>query len=75
MRNVTAKSAPFLLLHGTADQTVPYSQSVEMLKRLKDAGVEAELFTAEGAGHTFWASKQWYEPSRRAMEAFLAKHL
>jgi acetyl esterase/lipase len=71
---VTKSAAPFLILHGTADQTVPYQQAVDMLRKLKQAGVEAELFTAEGGPHTFWSRKEWAEPSTKAMEAFLFRH-
>jgi acetyl esterase/lipase len=44
-------SAAFLMLHGTADELVPYAQSVEMTRCLQQAGVEATLKTFEGAGH------------------------
>jgi len=72
---VSRDAAPFLILHGTADRTVPYAQAVEMVRKLKAAGAEAELFSAEGAPHTFWAGKRWYEPTTRALEAFLLRHL
>ena len=62
---------PFLILHGTADQTAPYQQSAVMTAKMKAAGVRAELFSAEGAPHTFWAEDRWLEPSFAAMEKFL----
>ncbi len=68
---VTRSAAPFLILHGTADETAPYRQSPEMIAKLKAAGVRAELFTAEGAPHTFWSQEKWMEPSFKAMEVFL----
>jgi dipeptidyl aminopeptidase/acylaminoacyl peptidase len=68
--HVNKKSAPFLFLHGTADQTVPYQQSVEMMSRLKAAGVRAALFTAEGARHGFFNSPPWFEPTLKRMEEF-----
>ena len=68
---VTAGVAPFLILHGTADETAPYKQSETMTTRLKAAGVRAELFRAEGAPHTFWSDQRWMEPSFQAMEKFL----
>jgi acetyl esterase/lipase len=67
---VTAKSAPFLFLHGDADPTVPYKQSTEMMQKLKAAGVRAEIFTAPGAKHGFFNSPPWYEPALRKMEEF-----
>ena len=42
---------PFLLIHGNADQRVPYEQSVIFEARLKAAGVPVELITIEGGGH------------------------
>jgi dipeptidyl aminopeptidase/acylaminoacyl peptidase len=35
INHVTKDSAPFLFLHGDADQAVPYSGSVDMAKRLR----------------------------------------
>lgn len=50
---VTKKFPPALLVHGTADEIVPYSQSVEMQKKINETtGVNiAELKSFEGAGH------------------------
>lgn len=42
---------PFLLLHGDADQTVSYQQSVAMQARLRAAGVTCELITIKGGPH------------------------
>ncbi len=42
---------PFLLLHGSKDERVPYQQSVNFLTRLQAVGVPAELITIEGGGH------------------------
>lgn len=49
--HVTAKAPPFFLSHGTADDMVLVSQSRAMREVLRDAGVKATLFEAEGAGH------------------------
>ncbi len=68
-------SPPFLLLHGTDDVDVPYRQSVDMMNALKAAGVSAELFTAEGAGHGFFRSPPWYQPTLEAMEEFFNRIL
>ncbi|MEX2260492.1 MAG: alpha/beta hydrolase [Bryobacteraceae bacterium] len=68
-------SAPTLFLHGTGDATVPYAQSVEMAKRLKAAGVHAEIFTAEGAAHGFFNRPPWYEPTLQRMDEFFVKML
>jgi acetyl esterase/lipase len=68
-------SAPFLFLHGTADTTVPYKQSVEMMEKLKAAGVHAEIFPAEGAKHGFFNKPPFYEPATKRMEEFFNKYL
>ena len=73
--HVTPKSAAFLFLHGDADKTVPYQQSVEMRDKLKAAGVRAELFTAEGAGHGFFNRSPWFEPTLQRMEQFFRETL
>jgi len=63
-------SAPHLFLHGTADATVPYQQSVDMQKKLRAAGVRAELFTAEGAPHGFYNRPPHFQPTLERMEQF-----
>jgi acetyl esterase/lipase len=67
---VDRDAAPHLFLHGNADKTVPYQQSVDMMKKLKAAGVPAELFTAEGAAHGFFNRPPWFEPTLKRMEEF-----
>ena len=67
---VTSNPAPTLFLHGDADPTVPYTQSIEMMNKLKAAGVRAELFTAPGAKHGFFNSPPWYEPALKRMAEF-----
>ena len=42
---------PFLLVHGTADRIVPYSQSVEFQARLEAAGDRCDLITIPGGFH------------------------
>ena len=44
---------PVLTIHGDADPTVPYSQSVRLHKALADAGVASELMTIPGGRHGF----------------------
>jgi len=73
--HVSRDSAAFLFLHGAADTTVPYQQSVEMMKKLKEAGVYADLFSAEDARHGFFNSPPWYEPTLKKMEEFFNRFL
>jgi acetyl esterase/lipase len=49
--HVTADDPPFLLIHGDADKTVPYSQSEAMEAALKKAGVTVKLVRVPGGDH------------------------
>lgn len=75
MSHVSRDSAPFLFLHGTHDGVVPYRQSEAMLEKLRNAGVEAEIFTAEGAPHTFYSHPHWFEPTLKRMGEFFKRVL
>jgi acetyl esterase/lipase len=75
IEHISKQTAPMLLLHGTADATVPYSQSEDMLKRLRAAKVPAELFTAPGAGHGFFNSEPHFQPALKRMEDFFRARL
>lgn len=44
---------PILAIHGDADPTVPYDQSVRLTKDLKAAGDDAELIGVPGGRHGF----------------------
>jgi acetyl esterase len=48
---VKKEMPPFLLMHGSKDEDVPYSQSVEMCNKMKRAGAVCDLITIEGAPH------------------------
>ena len=50
---VRAGLPPVLTIHGDADPTVPYTQSVRLHKALADAGVANELMTIPGGKHGF----------------------
>ena len=68
---------PFLLMHGTKDEDVPYEQSVEMCSAMKDAGAQCELIPLEGAPHGMdhWEPRpelHWY---KKALTDWLAKTL
>jgi len=70
---VRLKLPPFLIVHGTADENVPYGQAVHMVALLKTAADRVESFTADGGTHTFWSADTWYAPTEKAMETFLLK--
>jgi acetyl esterase/lipase len=67
-----AKGAPpFLILHGTKDPLVPFSQSEKLAAALKKAGVECYLVPVTNAGHGGFRS---LEVPRRIRQ-FFDKHL
>ncbi len=51
--HIDSKDPPFLILHGTADKTVPVEQSEILAAALKRAGVKYQLEIIPGAPHTF----------------------
>jgi acetyl esterase/lipase len=65
---------PFLIMHGTADETVPVAQSEILAAALKKVGVEAQLEIVEGAPHTFHLQPKEKDLRPIVLE-FLAKYL
>src|SRR5262249_38916272 len=50
---INPDSAPILAVHGTRDQNVPFEQSVWLVERMREMGIESELETIAEAGHVF----------------------
>lgn len=48
---LTKNSPPIFIVHGDADPTVPYQQSVDLYKKLQELGVKSEFFTVSGGLH------------------------
>jgi acetyl esterase/lipase len=48
---INKNSPPIFIVHGNADPTVPYQQSVDLHKKLKEVGVQTEFITVEGGLH------------------------
>jgi acetyl esterase/lipase len=48
---VSKDDAPFLIIHGENDGSIPVSQSKVLASKLKAAGVQVTLIVAEGRGH------------------------
>jgi len=68
-----ARLPPFLLMHGTADQAVPYQQSVNFCAQLKSAGDRCELYTIQDGIH---GVIHWEEnPAEHAYKAFVVNWL
>jgi len=68
---------PFLLIHGDKDQTVPYSQSVKMRDRIRQAGASCELSTVEGGAHGMngWEKDPKLQTYKAEMIRWLKKYL
>jgi acetyl esterase/lipase len=60
---------PIHLLHGTADDIVPFSQSTEFVMALREAGHAATLDTIPGAGHMF-EQGAWFQVEQRTLSYF-----
>lgn len=65
---------PVLILHGTADATVPVAQSELLAAALKAGGVDHELVIVEGAPHTFHLQPKERD-LRPLVVGFFDKHL
>jgi alpha-L-fucosidase 2 len=53
---------PFLLIHGTDDKSVPYSQSTNLQLQLKELRVPCEIITIPGAPHDI---RKWQDLSTK----------
>jgi acetyl esterase/lipase len=63
---------PVISIHGDADPTVPYTQSVRLHQALKVAGVPEELITIPGGKHGGF-NREENQRAFVAIQAFLAK--
>lgn len=70
---VTPQAPPTLCIHGTKDEYVAHEQAGWIVDRLKAAGVEASLFSIEGAGHGFKGDE--VTRADNAMFEFFDRHL
>jgi dipeptidyl aminopeptidase/acylaminoacyl peptidase len=57
---------PFLILHSDADQSVPLDQAQEFYRKLKAAGVPAQLVIVHGGPHGLDAPDEIPSPSQLA---------
>ncbi len=62
---------PTLILHGTADTTVPYASVVAFESEMKKAGRPCKLVGYEGAEHTFFRRAEYYDKTLAEADAFL----
>ena len=75
--HVAAGMPPYLLIHGTKDEQVPYDQSPEMCDAMKAAGNSCDLITIEGAPHGVgpWEKTAAFQTYKVKMIAWLKEHL
>jgi len=66
---LTKDTPPTLLLYGSADRLA--AQGEEFMKKSKELGHRAEMFTAEGQGHGFFNRPPWQEKTAQRMDEFL----
>jgi acetyl esterase len=67
VEHVAAGAPPFLLIHGTNDSLVPFSQSRAMCSQMRAAGAACDLYPVEGGGH----GMRWWESTQaRAAQAY-----
>jgi len=72
--HVRPDAPPFLVIHGTADATVPFSQAEKFVEALKKAGAQDVTFKKyDGAGHGVF--EQNSPETYPLMEAFFARTL
>jgi len=64
---------PVISIHGDADPTVPYGQSVRLREALMKAGVDVELVTIPGGKHGGFTRAE-NQRAYTSIRAFLAKH-
>lgn len=50
---ISEKMIPSLLVHGKLDDVVPFSSTVEFVRRLKNYNVPCEFYVHKNAGHSF----------------------
>jgi acetyl esterase/lipase len=73
MSYVSKDAAPFLIMHGDKDKTVPISQSETFAKALQQAGADATFVVVTNGGH---GGPLFNSPATlKQVEAFSRKHL
>lgn len=60
--HVTKDAPPFMIIHGTADATVPFTQGQMLHDKLEEAGCDVRMIAIEGADHAgvqFFQKEIW----------------
>ena len=70
---VKKTSPPTFIVHGDADPTVPYQQSVDLKKKFDEVGCKSEFITIPGGVHGKFTKEQNAELNK-SIVAFLRNH-
>jgi acetyl esterase/lipase len=65
---VTARAAPFLIVHGDHDPLVPHHQSELLEAALQKAGVPVTFYTVQGGGHGGFTDPHVPEVTKKFLE-------
>ncbi|MGI8792478.1 MAG: alpha/beta fold hydrolase [Acidimicrobiales bacterium] len=75
LSRVSAEYPPTMLVHGTADQTVPRAASIRMYERLLEAGVSVDLHMYADQPHAFDAQPEFGRQCAAEMLLFLNRYV
>ncbi len=72
MHYITKDSPPIFIVHGDADPTVPYQQSVDLHKKLLAASVKTEFMTVPGGLHGKFEKEKNSEINKAVLKFILS---
>jgi alpha-L-fucosidase 2 len=74
---LSCQTPPFLFIHGTKDEAVPYSQATLAVELFKKAGVPCDLITVQDGIHGVinWEKDVKFQGYKNDMIGWLHKHL
>lgn len=74
---INRRTPPFLFVHGTKDEAVPYQQSVMAMELFKKAGIPSDLITVEDGIHGVinWEKDPKYQGYKAPTIEWLQAHL
>jgi len=81
LAHVAAGSPPFLIIHGTSDETVPYEQAEHLHRALRARGADTQLLSIAGGHHNLrrdpharYEGQVWHNVASEAAR-FFQRHL